>query len=268
MHQSRVRWVRSWTTAAVSLMAASVIAVTTGPAAQAVDPGSTTPLDFGAVELGTVKTLPIPISLVAGEVLLTPFSTSSAALDGTPSTEPQTAFIATTGTCTSAGPASCSLSVSFAPSILGLHTMTLGVATCITFTGGGECGQLYTIQLSGSGLTPAPATISLFQQPVDNDAINSARAGSTIPLKFSVTKAGTPLTDLTLADVNVGSFGGDCGGGPVDAIEVYSGASGLQNLGGGFYQYNWKTPKGFKGQCRTLNVTVLGAVRTADFTFN
>jgi len=32
--------------------------------------------------------------------------------------------------------------------------------------------------------------------------------------------------------------------------EYAAGASGLQNLGGGNYQINWKTDKAYTGQCR------------------
>ena len=57
---------------------------------------------------------------------------------------------------------------------------------------------------------------------------------------------------------------------PTDAIEAYAaGASGLQNLGGGDYQINWKTDKSYAGQCRQINLTIGGdtTVHSADFKF-
>ena len=37
-------------------------------------------------------------------------------------------------------------------------------------------------------------------------------------------------------------------------IEQYTGSSGLQYLGDGYWQFNWKTPKTYTGQCRTMYV--------------
>jgi hypothetical protein len=45
--------------------------------------------------------------------------------------------------------------------------------------------------------------------------------------------------------------------------------SGLQNLGDGYYQLNWKTPASYAKSCRTLQLD-LGegsGVRTASFAF-
>jgi hypothetical protein len=65
--------------------------------------------------------------------------------------------------------------------------------------------------------------------------------------------------------------GGDgCGtGAGSDAIEQYTGSSGLQNLGGGAYQYNWTTPKTYKGQCRTMTVSFASGTgsESAGFSF-
>ena len=46
----------------------------------------------------------------------------------------------------------------------------------------------------------------------------------------------------------------------VDALEEYAaGSSGLQNLGDGYYQWNWKTPRTYAGSCKTLLLTLDGA---------
>jgi hypothetical protein len=45
---------------------------------------------------------------------------------------------------------------------------------------------------------------------------------------------------------------------PVDEMTEYAaGNSGLQYLGNGNWQYNWKTPKEFALQCRIARVTLL-----------
>jgi hypothetical protein len=95
-----------------------------------------------------------------------------------------------------------------------------------------------------------------FAAPVDSaPTLNSAKAGQVIPLKWRLTDAsGSPVTDLAIASVKVASL--ECSSGATsDAIEEYAaGGSGLQNLGDGYYQYNWKTPKSYAGSCKTLKL--------------
>ena len=114
-------------------------------------------------------------------------------------------------------------------------------------------------------------TFTGFTAPVDNGIVNIAKAGSAIPLKFRVTDANSaPVTGLTAPPVAVTSKGAPCGSDPGDAIEEYAaGNSGLQNLGNGYYQFNWKTPKAYKGQCRTVTVSLGDGneTHTAQFSF-
>jgi hypothetical protein len=57
-------------------------------------------------------------------------------------------------------------------------------------------------------------------------------------------------------------------GDPTDAIEAYSGSSGLQYLGDGFWQFNWKTPKAYAKQCRVMSLNLAdGTSHIADFQF-
>jgi hypothetical protein len=95
-----------------------------------------------------------------------------------------------------------------------------------------------------------------FAGPVDSPpTLNIAKAGQTIPLKWRLTDAsGSPVTDLASASVKVASL--ECSSGATsDAIEEYAaGGSGLQNLGDGYYQFNWKTPKTYAGSCKTLKL--------------
>ena len=106
-----------------------------------------------------------------------------------------------------------------------------------------------------------------FFQPVDVDKTNMAKAGQTIPLKFNVADANGPVTDLSSVSASVQGVSCDLGD-TLDQIEEYSqGASGLQNLGGGAYQFNWATPKSYASSCKTLHLDVGGNDHTADFRF-
>ena len=95
-----------------------------------------------------------------------------------------------------------------------------------------------------------------FFAPVDNlPTMNIAKAGQTVPLKWRITDAsGVPVTNLTSMTVIAVSLACDPGT-TTDQMEEYaSGASGLQNLGDGYYQFNWKTPKSYANSCKTLRV--------------
>ena len=67
----------------------------------------------------------------------------------------------------------------------------------------------------------------------------------------------------------------DASGGSSDLLEEYAaGASGLEHLGDGVYQLNWKSSKDYAGTCRRLRLDLGernpdGTVfyRTADFQF-
>ena len=49
---------------------------------------------------------------------------------------------------------------------------------------------------------------------------------------------------------------------------VAAGASGLQNLGDGNYQLNWKSPTSYAGSCKRLRLDLGdGSSHTADFKF-
>jgi CSLREA domain-containing protein len=109
-----------------------------------------------------------------------------------------------------------------------------------------------------------------FASPV-NDAptLNIAKAGQTIPLKWHLADAsGHPITDLESVSVTVTSLACPAGT-TTDAIEEYTrGTSGLQNLGDGYYQYNWATPKGYARSCKTMSLDLGdGIAHTALFQF-
>jgi hypothetical protein len=128
-------------------------------------------------------------------------------------------------------------------------------------------GGPYTIALTG---TLACLTLTGFFEPIDNDAVNIAKAGQGIPVKWHVADAaGNPIDDpATFVSITSTASGGACTGPPPDAIETYSGDSGLQYLGDGNWQFNWKTPKSYAGQCRTMTLTLNdGTSRSANFQF-
>jgi len=116
-------------------------------------------------------------------------------------------------------------------------------------------------------------TFDGFFSPLENaPTVNNAKAGQAIPVKWRLTDAsGVPISDpwsfksITSYAVNCGTFSGD----PSDPVEEYSsGSSGLQYLGDGYWQFNWKTPKSYAGKCRVM-VLALGdsTTHTANFTF-
>jgi hypothetical protein len=111
------------------------------------------------------------------------------------------------------------------------------------------------------------------QAPVNGSpaAVNVVRAGKVVPLKWTLTDAaGVPVTTLTSASVStVAHSCGTTSGGPQDPVEeVATGGSGLQDLGSGSYQFNWRTPGSYAGSCRTVRLD-LGddLLRTVEFRF-
>jgi hypothetical protein len=109
-----------------------------------------------------------------------------------------------------------------------------------------------------------------FAAPVDpSPTLNAAKAGQTIPLKFTVTDhTGAPVSTLTSVSVTVTSLACSVGT-TIDAIEEYaSGESGLRYLGDGRYQFNWKAPKSYASSCKTLTLGIGdGVPHTALFEF-
>jgi hypothetical protein len=95
-----------------------------------------------------------------------------------------------------------------------------------------------------------------FAPPVDRpNMYNLSKAGQAIPLKWELRDFyGNPVS--TLANVTVKVTDQGCSSTPnTDQIEEYaSGQSGLQNLGGGHYQFNWKTPGSYATSCKTIGL--------------
>lgn len=107
-----------------------------------------------------------------------------------------------------------------------------------------------------------------FFPPVDNlPVVNAVKAGSTVPVKFSL--GGYRGMDIFAAG-SPASVRHDCTSGlALDELEqtVTAGASALTyDPMTGRYHYNWKTQKSWAGQCRTLELTFAdGTTATAEF---
>lgn len=110
-----------------------------------------------------------------------------------------------------------------------------------------------------------------FFRPVDNfPIINSVKAGSAIPVKFSlggnqgldIFKAGSPVSGVV-----------QCSSGYTDVIDVTEtvnagGSSLTYDATAGQYVYVWKSDKGWANSCRILQLTLKdGSVQKAVFQF-
>jgi hypothetical protein len=130
-------------------------------------------------------------------------------------------------------------------SSVGAHTVNCNATDNAGNTANAPAGYTVSYQFSG------------FTRPVDGTVLNAAKAGQTIPLKWRLTDAnGDPVT--TLSSVSVTTVGLQCAAGTsADQVSEYaSGASGLQNLGDGYYQFNWATPKSYANSCTTLRLNL------------
>jgi hypothetical protein len=167
----------------------------------------------------------------------------------------------------------------------GCADATSGIATCTgtvpdgsaidTASVGAKSFTVNATDVAGNSATPTTHNYAVgydfvgFERPVDNGALNVAKAGRAIPLKWRLLDAnGEPVTDLSSVRVTVAALACDLGT-TQDLVEEYAaGESGLQNLGDGHYQFNWKTPNSYANSCKTLRLDLgEGSVRTAQFRF-
>ena len=111
-----------------------------------------------------------------------------------------------------------------------------------------------------------------FTAPVDgNSVLNVAKVAKIVPVRWRLLNAaGAPITNLSSATVTVTVADLACpSGGTVDDLEeIGKGAAGLQNLGNGYYQFNWEAPKTYAGSCKTMRLDLgEGSTRNALFRF-
>jgi hypothetical protein len=119
-----------------------------------------------------------------------------------------------------------------------------------------------------------PYTFEGFFSPIENSpVVNQANAGQAIPVKWRITdKNGLPISD-PVSFINITSYGVNCAafaGDPTSTVveELAAGSSGLQYKGDGWWQFNWKTPKSYKAQCRIMKLTLDDkSEHTASFSF-
>jgi hypothetical protein len=109
-----------------------------------------------------------------------------------------------------------------------------------------------------------------FTSPVDNpQVLNKAKAGQAIPFKWRLLDANNdPVGDLSSVSATVATL--NCSlATTADSLEEYAtGSSGLQNLGNGYYQWNWKSPTSYANSCKTFKLDLGEASpRTALFQF-
>jgi len=103
-----------------------------------------------------------------------------------------------------------------------------------------------------------------FTSPVDNPTVlNTVKAGQAVPLKWRLMDNGSPVTNLQSVTVTASALSCSLGSSTDLLEEVASGSSGLQNLGNGYYQYNWKTPTTYAKSCKTLQISGEGMQLTA-----
>jgi hypothetical protein len=110
-----------------------------------------------------------------------------------------------------------------------------------------------------------------FYAPIDMNLVNLAKAGQSVPVKWRLTDAnGAPVADpasfvaLKSYSVSCQDFAGDGS----DLVEEYApGSSGLQYLGDGNWQFNWKTPKSYANTCRVLYVLFAGNQKSPEAQF-
>ena len=93
-----------------------------------------------------------------------------------------------------------------------------------------------------------------FERPVEAPpAVNVVQAGRAVPLKWRLVDAdGLAIDDLEGVRVRTSPVSCDWVDGGEEVDEYAAGGSGFQNLGEGAYQFNWGTPRSYRGTCRSL----------------
>lgn len=139
-------------------------------------------------------------------------------------------------------------------------------------------GPAVTLTVDGVSTSISPGTTRIgaswdfvgFSQPIDNlPTVNQINAGQAVPVKWRIlTASGSPVTDLTTATITATSVACE-NSASLDLVEeTTAGDSGLKNLGNGYYQLNWKSPKAYASSCKTLHLHIGdGVSHDAGFKF-
>ena len=116
----------------------------------------------------------------------------------------------------------------------------------------------YRIALTGlCGALPTFA-VSDFLPPINPSAVNNVKAGGVVAVKWLLTDGdGNPVDDpSSFVSITTDPGGGICEGLSAETVESTPGNSGLQYLGSGVWQFNWKVPKTYADQCRLMTLTL------------
>lgn len=145
----------------------------------------------------------------------------------------------------------------------------------VHLVGAGTC-SLTAVQAGNGDYNPAPAVTRTFQiapytfrgfyQPVDMESVNTAKAGSTVPMKFEVFRGATELTSVSqVSSITYASIPADSSA-TTDEIETLA-TGGTQlsyDIISGQFLYKWKTPS-TPGNYRLTVQSLDGSRLTADF---
>ena len=142
-------------------------------------------------------------------------------------------------------------------STIGSRTTRVSATDNVGNEGSAACG--YSVVYAWKG----------FFQPIDTNAVNKAKAGSTIPVKFSLT--GNQGLDILVGGAPAIGTATCSLGVMQDAVEEYAtdAVSGLKyDATADQYVYNWKTSTKMVGTCQQLIVKLKdGTTHRATFTF-
>jgi PKD repeat protein len=119
---------------------------------------------------------------------------------------------------------------------------------------------------------PGWSEFSGFYNPIQMGILNSAKAGSAVPIVWHLSDAdGNDVSDpASFSDLV--SYEVACPNSRVMpassyGTKVYPGSSGLQYLEEGNWQINWKTQKNYAGTCRNMYVEFVSGQKSPEVTF-
>jgi hypothetical protein len=139
------------------------------------------------------------------------------------------------------------VAVSFLALTLGTNEVCVRGTDAVNNTGVAAC-QTFLVTYKFTG----------FFAPIDNDFVNVVKAAQAVPAKWRLTDANDVPIDNPASFVDLLSYPVSCtdfSGDPNDSVEeVAAGSSGLQYVGDGYWQFNWKTPKTYADTCRAMYV--------------
>jgi hypothetical protein len=156
------------------------------------------------------------------------------------------AFVTATAVDGGSGPASASASAAASTAEVGSSSVIVYATDDVGNSGSASCSFSVGYHFVG------------FERPVENGAVlNRVKAGQAIPLKWRLLDAnGSPVLDLVSVEVRVSALSCAVGTSADLWSETAAGSSGLQNLGDGHYQFNWKSPTSYASSCKTLNLNM------------